>query len=86
MPVVTDKRNYFCGKQFIVDGLLERTEQCASLSCQIVEEQHRIMISYIPVCNIWQKDFTWIDTYPWKSFTCAAAYNDQCVTSSCSNN
>ena len=53
---MTDKRSYFCGKQFIVDGLLERTEQCASLSCQIVEEQHINMISYIPVCNIWQKE------------------------------
>ena len=50
---VTDKRSYFCGKQFTVDGLLE---QCASLTCQIVEEQHINMISYIPVCNIWQKE------------------------------
>ena len=53
---VTDKRSYFCGKQFTVDGLLERTEQCASLSCQIVEEHHINMISYSPVCNIWQKE------------------------------
>ena len=55
-PVRTDKRSYFCGKQFTVDGLLECTEQCASLSCPIVEEQHINMISYIPVCNIWQKE------------------------------
>ena len=51
---VTDKRSYLCGKQFTIDGLLERTAQCASLSCQIVEEQHINMISYIPVCNTWQ--------------------------------
>ena len=53
---VTDKRSYFCGKQFTVDGLFERTEQCAGLSYQIAEEQHINMISYIPVCNIWQKE------------------------------
>ena len=31
-------------------------EQCASLSCQIVEEQNMNMINYIPPCNIWLRE------------------------------
>ena len=31
-------------------------EQCARLSCQIVEEQNMNMINYIPPCNIWLRE------------------------------
>ena len=35
-----EKRSYICGKQFTENGLLQCMEQCASLSCPVVEEQH----------------------------------------------
>ena len=77
---VTDKRSYFCGKQFTVDGLLERTEQCASLLSDSRRASYKHDKLYSSLQYLAKGDMccTRIDTYPWKSFTCAAAYNDQC--------